>query len=55
LGEVGINHWQDTEAPEMDTLTQVKLYCATNYTKSRKGYTYKEYINEAVSAVTKPL
>lgn len=51
---IGINHWQDTEALEMDTLTQVKLYCASTYVKARKGYTYKDYINEAVEAVTRP-
>ena len=52
--EVGINHWQDTEALEMDTLTQVKLYCASTFVKGRKGYTYKDYIKEAVEAVTRP-
>jgi hypothetical protein len=44
---VGLNHYPSNECEQMELLTLVKLYCASNL-GYRKGWTYQDYIDYAI-------
>jgi len=46
---VGLNHWTLAEVESMDLATQVKLFCADKFVRNRKHWTYKDYIDHAIS------
>jgi hypothetical protein len=44
---VGLNHYPSTEFSQMELITQVKLYCASNL-GNRQGWDYQMYIDHAI-------